>query len=190
MATGAAINTDTATPAIRQIAVKASGRSAHVAMAASVAELIRRHLIQKDQVPNKLGGQRTHFYAAAAGQTFWTASANEAEVTVAKDGIRQRLLGGEIKPVKAKALTIPVNPLAYGRRAAEFGDELRLVIFGGTSPNPNRIGMLVLGADAQAPIYYILALKVTQGPDPSVLPTDDEMLTEAVGALKELALAP
>lgn len=159
-------------------------------MAAAVAEQIRGHLVQKDQIPNALGGRRTHFYAAAAGQTFWTASATEAEVTIAKDGIRQRFLGGEIKPVNARALTVPVHPEAHGRRAAEFGPELRLVLFGGTASNPNAIGMLVLGKGATAPVYYLLVGSVSQDPDPTVLPSDDDMLSEAVGALKELVLEP
>lgn len=188
MATVAAITSDTATPAIRRIVVQASGRAAHVAMAAAVAEQIRQHLVDKDQVPNKLGGERTHFFASAARGTFWSASETEGEVTIAKDGIRQRLLGGTIRPVFKKALTIPVHPLAHGKVASEFGPELRLVKLDGGADG-NTAGLLVLGTGSDAPVLYVLRTKVTQQPDPSVLPTDDEMTAEAVSALEEIALA-
>lgn len=189
MATVVAITTDTATPAIRRLVVRASGRSAFAAMAASVANLIREHLVRKDQIPNRLGGTRTHFYAAAARGTNWTAGDNSAEVTIAKDGIRQRLLGGTIRPVNRKFLTVPVSPLAHGRTAAEFGAELRLVVFGGTASNANAFGMLVLGRGAVANVLYLLVRKVTQAPDPTVLPTDQEIADEALSALREAALA-
>jgi hypothetical protein len=188
MATVAAITSDTATPAIRRIVVQASGRAAHAAMAAAVAEQIRQHLVAKDQIPNRLGGTRTHFYAAAARGTFWTATPTDGEVTIAKDGIRQRLLGGTIRPVTRKALTIPVHPLAHGRVASEFGPELRLVVINGGADG-NTSGLLVLGTAPDAPVLYVLRKKVTQQADPTVLPTDEQMRAEAIGALDELALA-
>lgn len=157
-------------------------------MGASVAERIRRHLVERDQTPNKLGGRRTHFYAAAARQTFWTARDDEAEVTIAKDGIRQRLLGGVIRPVNAKALTIPISALSYGRRASEFGPELRLVKTGGGADG-NTAGLLVLGTGINAQALYVLRTQVTQEADPSVLPEDDDLLAAAREGLDELRLA-
>ncbi|MBX3732588.1 MAG: hypothetical protein KF791_08345 [Verrucomicrobiae bacterium] len=181
------IESDTATPAIRRIAVNASGRRAHAAMAAAVAEQIRRHLVAKDRVPNQLGGRRTHFYAAAAQATHWLASERVGEVSISQDGIRQRLLGGTIRPIHARALTVPVHPLGHGRRAAEFGAELRLVPLDG-GRDGHTSGLLVLGSGADAPVIYVLRAQVEQEADPSVLPTDEEMLREATSALGEIVM--
>lgn len=188
MRAAAIIATDTATPAIRRLPIEAKSRRAYAAMGASVAELIRRHLVEKDQTPNQLGGRRTHFYAAAAQQTFWTAAEDHAEVTVAKDGIRQRLLGGTIRPVNAKALTIPIAAEAYGRRASEFGPELRLLKSNG-GPDGNTVGVLVLGEGVNAQALYVLRTLVTQEADPSVLPEDDDLMAAAREGLEELRLA-
>lgn len=181
------IETDSATPAIRRIVVNASGRRAHAVMAAAVAEQIRRHLVAKDRVPNQLGGRRTHFYSGAAQATHWYASERMGEVSIAQDGIRQRLLGGTIRPVNARALTIPVHPLGHGRRASEFGGDLRLVVLDG-GRDGRTTGLLVLGTGADAPIIYVLRTEVEQEPDPSVLPTDEAMLGEATSALGEIVM--
>lgn len=182
------IESDTATPAIRRIAVNASGRRAYAAMAAAVAEQIRRHLVAKDRIPNQLGGRRTHFYSGAAQATHWYASERAGEISISQDGIRQRLLGGTIRPVHARALTVPVHPLGHGRRAAEFGAELRMVKLEGGGRDGRTVGLLVLGRGSDAPVIYVLRTEVTQDPDPSVLPTDEDMRAEAVSALAEITM--
>jgi hypothetical protein len=183
------ISKDTATPTLVWLSVAATGRQAFAGMAAAVAESIRQHLVARDQIPNRLGGRRTHFYAAAARSTFWTASNSEGTVHIAKDGFRQRYLGGTIKPVKAKALAIPVSPESHGRTPAEFGSELRLVILGGTAANSNTTALLVLGNEPTAPVLFILVKQVTQEADPTVLPDPEAMQAEAISALEEILLA-
>jgi len=188
MRAAAVIANDTASPAVKQLRFQAHGRRAFAAMGASVAESIRRHLVQRDLIPNQLGGRRTHFFSSAARQTFWVAREDEAEVSIAKDGIRQRLLGGIIRPVRKKALTIPVSPEAYGRRASEFGSELRLVKLSGGADGQTA-GLLVLGEGPHAPAMYVLRTQVHQAPDPSVLPADADLKAAAVAGLEELRLA-
>lgn len=180
--------TDNATPAIRRLVVRASGRAAFAAIGGSVAALVRDHLVKKDQTPNRLGGRRTHFYSAAANQTNWRANDTEAEIRISKDGFRQRLLGGPIRPVNHKALTIPIHPMAYGRRASEFGSELRLVSLNG-GRDGKTTGLLVLTNGPDSLALYVLRTLVNQAPDPSVLPTDAEMLRAANQGLDELRLA-
>ena len=99
------------------------------------------------------------------------AATYHSDPRIAKDGIRQRFHGGTIRPVKSKALTVPVDARAHGRTAGEFGAELRFVPVN----RGNVVGMLTLGADSAAPVLFLLVKKVEQDPDPSVLPTDSEM---------------
>ena len=179
---------DSATPALRRLTANVSGRAVFAAAASAVSQLVQQHLVDKDQIPNRLGGDRTHFYAAAASGTNWEAYPGRAEVSVAKEGSAQRLLGGTIRPVNRKYLTIPVTPQAHGRAASEFGSDLRFVLFGGTAKNPNTVGILVLGEGASATVLYLLVRKVTQRADPTVLPTDERIANEAADAIAEILL--
>lgn len=180
---------DDASPTILRISVSAAGRRAFAAIGASMAQYIRDHLVAKDQTPNRLGGRRTHFYAAAAEATHWDAYPTEAVVSISKDGIRQRYLGGDIRPVNRKFLTVPIHPEAHGRAASEFGPELRMIALGG-GRDGNTGGLLVMGDGPDAVALYVLKTLVRQAPDPTVLPTDADLQKEAVSAAEELALAP
>ena len=173
--------TDTATPALQAARERYGGRTANVAMAEFVAERIREHLRVKNLEPNKLNAPKTNFYAQARDATFTEVSETDAIIYIAKDGMRQRYLGGKINPVNAKALTIP-KAAAYGRTAREFGGELRFVLIN----RGNLIGLLKLGDDADAPVMFLLVKQVKQDPDPTVLPTDDELRAAAVEGLANL----
>lgn len=173
---------DTATPALTAARERFGGRAANVAMAEFVAERIREHLRVKNQEPNKLNAPKTNFYAQARDATFTEVSETDAIIYIAKDGIRQRYFGGTINPVKAKALTIPVHPAAHGRTAREFGGELRFIAIN----RGNLIGLLKAGEDAAAPVLFLLVKQVKQDPDPTVLPTDDQLRAAAVEGLANL----
>jgi len=130
----------------------------------SAVNLIQKHLRDRDRThPNKLGGRRTHFYAAAARGTSFQLVADGALIAINKEGIRQRLLGGTIRPIRAKALAIPARPEAHGRSPREF-DDLFLVKRASFAALARKSGRTIR-------IMYWLRKSVTQRPDPDVLPS-------------------
>lgn len=125
---------------------------------------------------NALGGTRTRFYQRAAGATTSAAVAEGAVITVAQQGIRQRYLGGEIKPGPGKQwITLPAIAQAYGQRAGRFND-LRFVL---VRKGGNALAMLVRGGGVgpsgpvRPQVVFWLKKSVTQRPDSAVIPRPD-----------------
>lgn len=69
---------------------------------------------------NKKNWPTTNFWPRAAKATQWEPTPNGLQVVVDQIGVRQRFHGGEIKPVKAGALTIPISQKSYGKTAKAF----------------------------------------------------------------------
>lgn len=172
-----------------------------------VANLFQGHFISLDaRRANSLGGKRTHFYGDAAEATSSSGTDAEAIVTVAQQGIRQRLLGGTIRPGAGKKyLTIPARAEAYGKRAREFKD-LRFVKL------KNGRGMLVAGeltgatgkiskkgelqfraGSEEGVVMYWLVPSVAQKADRGVLPSDEAIrasVEKTIDAAWKFALGP
>lgn len=142
--------------------------------------------------PNKLGGQRTSYWMEAAKATRTSASGDTITTTVAKVGVRRHLLGGppitpkktsEITGRAVKFLTIPIHPSAHGRTVAQLRAQgVNLYPAGGAIRQ--QIGDKRADSD---PKLYALARKTKAArPDPSVIPTVDEIARAANEALNEL----
>jgi len=148
----------------------------------SGVQVVQDHFTQLDATRrNRLGGRRTHFYAAAARSTNFRITANGVQVAINHVGIAQRYYGGTIKPVNAKLLTIPAAAEAYGKRAREFG---KLdVVFGRQGvvglAKPGRPGQKARSRPGK--ILYWLVKSVTQSADKTVLPTDKEITAHIAG---------
>jgi hypothetical protein len=145
--------------------------------------LIVAHLRDRDRTPNRLGGDRTHYYSQAADGTHMESDAQEATVTVSHVGFRLRLEGGTVLPVNAGALTIPIHPDAHGRRAAEFPGLFRI------RPKSSDSEFLADKPDPSDPdslrVLYVLRASVTQAADPSVMPADTDLSEAVRAALQE-----
>lgn len=150
--------------------------------------LTQRHLRAINAArPNQLGGARTNFYGNAAQATTFTAAPDGVLITIAKQGMRQRFSGGTITPVNAKYLTIPATAAAHGKRAGEFGD-LKFTIVPGKGPALVRKATVTKntgrkrkdGTYAQkvlvqeGDVVFWLRRRVTQRPDPTVLPNEQD----------------
>lgn len=150
----------------------------------SAQRLTQRHLRRLDRErPNQLGGRRTNFYGKAARGTFFTVAPEGVVVTVGQQGMRQRFAGGVITPVKARFLTIPATAEAHGKRAGEFSD-LKFAVIPGQGPALVRASdqFKAVGAKRkdgtrrQQPVgsagdvIFWLRKRVTQRPDPTVIP--------------------
>jgi hypothetical protein len=149
------------------------------------------------QTADSLGANRTGFYEKAArGVQQPQLESDGVSVSIEMEGLAQRLFGGTIEARPGSFLTIPARAETYGHRAREFSN-LMLIIF------PSGLGALVAPTDTpmkrgrgkrgfgserpsftrtfdEGGVYYWLVKQVTQQPDPTVLPTDDEMLEPAL----------
>jgi hypothetical protein len=146
----------------------------------AVQNRIRSHFQERNRErPNRLGGRRTNFFLRAAGLANFrlTEGTDSGRVGIVYRGLRQRLLGGKIRPRTAKVLAIPVVAEAHGKRPSDFGDRLE-VVFVGKRPIglaykeapalPSRKGRV---GKTRSGMVFIFKKSVTQKADPSVLPT-------------------
>lgn len=159
---------------------------------------VRSHLFGLNSTrANHLGGRRTNFFSSAGRSTSFKVEGDLVVVSVAQIGIRQRYFGGTIKPKKAGGfLTIPVAPEAYGKRAREFSN--LEIVFGkngepialatkataATADTVSKRGKVIPGQGARlGQIMFRLVRKVTQRPDPTILPSP-----EVIGAAVKVAV--
>lgn len=169
----------------------------HKGIARGVSQLVTEHLFSYDRShPNRLGGKRTHFYGEAARSVTSDFDESSATIRIDKQGLRQRWLGGEIRP-KKKLLTIPSIAEAHGKVAGEFSD-LNLIIFPKASAESGAaVGALVEAdrteikksrrkaggfkakGERGGRVVFWLHRFVRQDPDPDVLPTDAQIAQRA-----------
>lgn len=197
----AVIIVNTATGRIQALSNLLAAENVAPKVGPGVTRLVFDHLIARDSShPNRLGGQRTHFYSQAAQATTWEADGGDVRISIAHLGVRQRFLGGVIRPVNKKALAIPARAEAYGKTPGEFQD-LKLVVF--------RSGAAALVQADQSLIRFVRSRKdgslklkrmgnrgglvmfwlvksVRQAADPGVLPTKQQLADEAVRTLENL----
>jgi hypothetical protein len=185
---------DTATPWLAEL----RGRITPHRIAAEVGPRLTR-LVQRNfrkQGTNALGWPSTHFWGRAAEATNWQEGFGFVMISVNQIGIRQRLQGGDIKPVNAGALTIPAHPDAYGKRAREFSNlkfkfvldplsgRMRPALVANRATSSNIEFVTVKSGKNKGqtrasqnfdlqPLFW-LAKKVHQNPNPAVLPSDAE----------------
>ena len=152
-------------------------------MGRTLAQVIRDHFVQLSfdrahhQSAQSLGAAPTGFYERARqGVQQPELESGGVSVSINKEGLAQRVFGGTISAKPGGYLTIPARTDTYGHRASEFPN-LRLIVFGET-------GLAAL-VDKNEPahegtVYFWLVRSVTQSPDPTVLPSDAEMVDPAI----------
>jgi hypothetical protein len=157
--------------------------------------------------PNKRGWPSTGFWQASARAVTATVVPEGLLLACKKIGPRQRWLGGPIKPVRKKALAIPISPASYGHSPGEFpglfvvrtskGAFLVQKTAAGTAAqfggrvikSAFRSGTKALGGNARrrllAGLNFLFKLSpgVVQGPNPDVVPTADEFLEVSLAAI-------
>jgi len=203
------IKSDTATPAVARVRAMLASTELGEVLARGAQNVVSEHLVKYDQDhPNRYAGagaQRTHTFLAAARNTHGSLTAKGIRVTIVSPAISLHYHGGDVLPVTARLLAIPIDPThpaadpeaaqAYGSAPRKFS-HLRLVMYGKTG-----VGALVgrartnikIGADRRkgregqqrikqgatiegGGIFYWLVKSATISPHPDVLPTTDRLL--------------
>lgn len=116
--------TDTATPALRQKLAQCSPARLARILGPALLRLTQDHLIANG--PNQRGWPTTGFWPRAAKAATWTGTDDGVLISINQIGVRQRFHGGTIRPVKARALTIPISPEAHGKTASDFPEAFLL----------------------------------------------------------------
>ncbi len=183
-----------------------TGEEIRLVMGNAAKEVIKDHFAQlsNDEAHHRsarsLGATPTGYFARASDATHDPQLENEGvSISIDLAGIAQRLFGGTIEARPGSFLTIPARTEAYGKRARDFTN-LRLIIFpsgagalverdatvarGGKGGRQTKLagslGGTRKGDAIGGGVYYWLVRSVTQGPDPSVLPADEEILEPAI----------
>lgn len=187
---------DTATPEMRFLQANVNPHRMAAEIGPRATRLVQRNFLKKGE--NKKGWPSTHFWARAAEATNWQEGFGFVMLSINQIGLRQRLEGGDIKPVNASMLTIPAVLEAYGKRAREFSNlkfgfaldpesgKMRPALVEAEASNI-KIGKILKSgkrnithtsdATSKVAIFWLLA-SVHQEPDPTVLPSDDEFGAE------------
>lgn len=133
--------------------------------------------LKQQREPNRLGGKRTNFWRAVASSVqspTISGDGTEATVAVSHPAIAQKVFGGRIRAKRARTLTIPVSPEAYGRTASTFEAETGLKLFL-VQVGIGNFKSAVLASQRDGggmQIEYVLKREVTQDPDPTALPPE------------------
>lgn len=170
------VQKNTAGPMAAALAQRARRPAAGLLQAGrGLSNLLKAHYRQKSQQPNKLGGDRTFFWAGEGSSVDKSVNApkqtapDTVSVSISHPAINQKIFGGTISAKRAKALTIPLVAAAHGRSAAVLERFLGIKLF--------RVKNTLAGKDASGKltIYYALVKSVNQKPDPTALPPESEM---------------
>lgn len=190
---------DTASPFLKRLASDSLTQELVPAIGEAGKRVMMDHFTVKQSDPaahataGRLGARSSGLFADFARATAWSPSSTGVDLTVSHVAARQRYLGGRIKPVNATFLTIPANSHAYGRRAREVGVTLKFMF--APDPTSGRMRPALVAPDAvtkptgkarkdgtrrertirPSGVYYWLVRQTTQNPDPTVLPTDNDL---------------
>jgi hypothetical protein len=193
---------DTATPWLRKLQANITSHHIGNKVGPAGTKLVQEHFRRLGE--NKRGWPSTNFYGRAAKATNWQPGSGFVDIVVANQiGLRQRLMGGDIKPVKAGALTIPAQPETYGKTAHDvlnlkFGFALdpelgvmrpALVEKSGIERGKKgKKGQYLKGASVTTGLVALfwLAKGVHQKADPNVMPSDGEFSAMFDRCVKEL----
>ena len=180
---------DEVTPILQGLGLLA--QSVRPAIGAAVVELFQQNF--RSLPDNKQDWPTTNFWERAVRATNYDVAAENININVNQQGVRQRLEGGTINPVNSAWLTIPARAEAYGRRAGEFNNlhfvffrsdlaalvenESQDVKFGRKKKDGTRT--VTAGEERGGGIFYWLKKSVSQAANPNVIPSESEIIATA-----------
>lgn len=168
---------DVVGPAGKAKLTEAGAYSLYVAVMRHVHAYARTH----HESAHRLGAQPTgHMEDAVDSISHGPDGNGAAAVTIPIPGFSRVFGDVTVTPKNAKALTIPINSISYGRRAREMR-HLGFTLFKFGKKEGGRNGILYGYRDGDDHIEPLYALKsrVTLRQDRSMLPSDEEMSAAA-----------
>jgi hypothetical protein len=171
------IAADTVTPTLKAMIAQLSPQRFSAAVGPACMKLMQQNY--RRQAPTKSGGKSTGFWADAARSTTWIPDGAGVILTTTKIGVRQQYYGGTIYPVNRKFLTVPIDPDAHGKTAADFPDAFLIITRKGAfiCEHVNQFtptGKQKKNAGPVLKFLFKLVASVDQAANPGVLPTDEE----------------
>lgn len=160
----------------------------HGVMANAMQELTRGYLLRlgsAKQTSQKLGATPSGFYARAAASVEGRATSQGASVFMQRAGLSRAFRPYDLRPLKGRLLTIPIDAEAYGKRAREFPDgKWRRFSDEDVAEGKSTASGLVFGRPApeKGGLFHALfrgVSKVHQDQDRNLLPSDQDYLDVA-----------
>ena len=172
------IRTDISMPALAaKIAALKDKSGLHRTMGMGVEKLVIRHL-REVKVPqgNRLGAPSTGFWQKAIASVVGTSGDAGASVRITHRGAAMQYYGGTVRPVRARALTIPIDAEAHGKTVGDFrAAGVEIFKLKGKDLLCRKVG------DEVKPLFILRANAIIDN-HPDVLPTRDELAEAAVKA--------
>ena len=149
------------------------------------ARLVRDHLMQRNRsVDRDPGWEPSNYWANAAESAYSSSDADGATVHIPWAGVRWHRYGGTIEPRNAKALAIPLRPENKGvYPSKKFPNRGDAFVY---RPKSGDKAFLATSDNGKLTLHYILLKSVSKDPDPTVLPSDDDILAAAVAPAQKL----
>lgn len=135
---------------------------------ADVRKHLRDYAASHHATASRLGAQQTGHLEKAAATMLRESDADSATVSISSPGIRRALGPLTIRPTRARALTIPVHWMAYGKRVGEVRRSTPVFKLKGRD-------VLATTIDGRLIALYVLRASVTIPQDRSILPSDEAM---------------
>lgn len=162
-------------------------RACHHAMAYALLVLCRKHLARaaasRHKTAARLGAAPTGHLEEAARTMLIQADADHGAVEVRSPGFARALGPLTVRARRAKALTIPLDRAAHGRRAAEL-KRMGWSLF--RAPGPALRGILLgKGPSGEVRALYALRPSVTLPHDPGLLPKHEALAQTTKAALAQ-----
>lgn len=128
------------------------------------------------------GRESTHFGdKVTEGWYFDSSDGTGATIANAAPNLSPKVYGGDIKPKRARKLTLPMVPEAHGRRVADYVIKFGRKLF----PIHGKNALFESTGDGGIRAVYALSDGVTHKPWPGALPPDEELETAFSAAWRE-----
>ena len=180
------IDWDSVRTVLRKLRDQFGGRVVHQAIGQAMLAAVQTHFDRRAQEPNKMGAPKTGFWEKLSAGTHVESSETEAVVTVPAP-ILQRLYGGTIRPVNAKALAFPVSPNSYGKTAREMRLTGRTKFIPLNRGNVVGIITTIERKGVIGEVLFLVVRKVTQAEDPNAIPSEETLVKAAMEAVEASA---
>lgn len=145
----------------------------------ALTNAVVRNLRRRNSQANAKGFPRSNFWQEAAESVTSAVEGDSMSATIRRQGVRLRWKGGEVRPKDGKkALAIPMDPSVAHVWPSEHGgyatggdyDEGATSLFW-----PKNSSHGFIKANDTGEILWMLVAKTTHRPDPSVIPSEDEL---------------